>query len=109
MSTACGARLTQRHLHLLGLAYAWSGAFVMWVFWICFVVFLANPRWVPRLWPLPTVDHGGIGAHQIIAGLIALSLISLFGLQHSLMALVQVARHGNPSSCVSTRHLCARR
>jgi methanethiol S-methyltransferase len=79
-------RSTSRGSQLLGLAYAWTGFSVMWAFWACFVVFLATPRWAAHHWPLPTVDQGGFDMHPIMAAVINLCLISLFGLQHSLMA-----------------------
>lgn len=71
---------------LLGLLYAWSGFAVMWAFWLCFVVFLANPRWAAEAWPLPTIDQGGWVQHPLAAAGIDVTLIALFGLQHSLMA-----------------------
>jgi methanethiol S-methyltransferase len=77
---------TQSSKRLLGLAYAWSGFAVMWGFWICFVIFLADPPWAKKSWPLPTVDSGGAVDHPGLAALIDLVLISLFGLQHSMMA-----------------------
>jgi hypothetical protein len=67
------------------LAYAWSGVAVMWAFWISFVIFLASPRKLLDYWPLPTVDHGDAYPASL-AALIDLGLITLFGLQHSLMA-----------------------
>src|SRR5262249_33738966 len=70
----------------LGLLYAWSGFVIMWVFWICFVVFLANPRWAVRRWPLPTVDGPAGAIHPGLAVIVDIALIALFGLQHSLMA-----------------------
>jgi protein-S-isoprenylcysteine O-methyltransferase Ste14 len=70
----------------LGLAYAWSGFAVMWVFWVCFVIFLTDPSKLAPYWPLPTVDRGGVVEHPVAAALIDLALIALFGLQHSLMA-----------------------
>lgn len=69
-----------------GLLYAWSGFAVMWAFWICFVVFLANPRWASKSWPLPTVGSGGIGLHPLAAAIVDVALVALFGLQHSMMA-----------------------
>jgi len=74
-----------RIARLAGGAYAWLGFVVMWAFWVSFVVFLANPRWAGREWPLPTVD-GATDVHPGIAAVIDLALISLFGLQHSVMA-----------------------
>jgi protein-S-isoprenylcysteine O-methyltransferase Ste14 len=59
----------------------------MWAFWVSFVVFLAAPRQVASAWPLPMVDRGGffeIGPWE--AGAINVALITLFGLQHSVMA-----------------------
>jgi protein-S-isoprenylcysteine O-methyltransferase Ste14 len=58
----------------------------MWVFWISFVVFLAQPRQLLPYWPLPTVDEGGALLHPVLAALVDLLVIVLFGLQHSLMA-----------------------
>ena len=70
---------------IAGRAYAWAGFVVMWVFWICFVVFLASPRLLDG-WPLPTVDHGGWLQNPLAAALVDLGLVALFGLQHSVMA-----------------------
>lgn len=58
----------------------------MWIFWICFVIFLAQPRQILPYWPLPTVDEAGALLHPVLAALVDLLLIVLFGLQHSLMA-----------------------
>jgi protein-S-isoprenylcysteine O-methyltransferase Ste14 len=58
----------------------------MWAFWVCFIVFLADPRWAARHWPLPTVDGGGADLHPFLAALVDLLLIALFGIQHSVMA-----------------------
>jgi hypothetical protein len=69
-----------------GLLYAWSGFAVMGAFWVCFAVFLASPPWAPRYWALPTIDRGGLGLSSASSALIDVALISLFGLQHSLMA-----------------------
>jgi methanethiol S-methyltransferase len=69
-----------------GPLYAWSGSAVMGAFWVCFAVFLASPPWAPRYWPLPTVDRGGLGVSYVSSAFIDVALISLFGLQHSLMA-----------------------
>jgi protein-S-isoprenylcysteine O-methyltransferase Ste14 len=71
---------------LLGQTYAWSGFAIMWGFWICFVIFLAQPHQILPYWPLPTVDEGGASLHPAAAALVNLLLIALFGLQHSLMA-----------------------
>jgi methanethiol S-methyltransferase len=68
------------------LLYAWSGLFIMWAFWACFVVFLANPRWAARHWPFPTIDSPASGIHPGLAVMVDVALIALFGLQHSLMA-----------------------
>jgi hypothetical protein len=67
-----------------GLVYAWSGFAVMWAF--CFVIFLAEPRRILDIWPLPTVDRGGWVDTPALAALLDLCLIALFGLQHSVMA-----------------------
>jgi methanethiol S-methyltransferase len=69
-----------------GLAYAWSGIAIMWAFWICFFIFLSSPRRLRDGWPLPTVDQGGFVGPPVLAALIDVALIALFGLQHSLMA-----------------------
>ena len=79
-------RSTSRSSRLLALGYAWSGFLIMWAFWVSFVVFLATPRWAAQHWPLPTVDQGGLDVHPVAAAVIDLCLISMFGLQHSLMA-----------------------
>jgi protein-S-isoprenylcysteine O-methyltransferase Ste14 len=68
------------------LIYAWMGVAIMWAFWVSFVIFLAEPRQVLSWWPLPTVDRDDSLAHPAIAALIDLALVSLFGLQHSVMA-----------------------
>jgi protein-S-isoprenylcysteine O-methyltransferase Ste14 len=68
------------------LAYAWAGVAIMWAFWVSFVVFLAEPRQILRWWPLPTVDGIGSVAQPILAAVIDLALVALFGVQHSLMA-----------------------
>jgi protein-S-isoprenylcysteine O-methyltransferase Ste14 len=67
-------------------AYAWCGFAVMSAFWVSFVIFLAEPRQVLAWWPLPTIDGPRSVEHPAIAGLIDLALVSLFGLQHSIMA-----------------------
>ena len=68
------------------MAYTWSGIAIMWAFWISFVIFLASPRNLLDHWPLPTVDGDGIVTSPVLAGLVDLVLIAIFGLQHSLMA-----------------------
>lgn len=70
----------------IGLFYAWSGFAIMWGFWVSFVVFLAEPRLVLSFWPLPTVDHVSSLRSPLVAAVIDLSLIALFGVQHSVMA-----------------------
>jgi methanethiol S-methyltransferase len=69
-----------------GRSLAWSGFVIMWMFWISFVIFLADPVQVARFWPLPTVDDGGFVGHPVAAAAINIALIALFGVQHSLMA-----------------------
>jgi hypothetical protein len=69
-----------------GLAYAWAGIGVMWLFWTCFVVFLSSPGKLRETWPLPMVDQGGAVTSPWLAAVINICLISLFGLQHSVMA-----------------------
>jgi methanethiol S-methyltransferase len=71
---------------ILSLTYAWSAFAIMWVFWISFVIFLAQPQHLLHYWPLPTVDQGGALLHPVTAACVDLLLIALFGLQHSLMA-----------------------
>jgi hypothetical protein len=70
----------------IGPAYAWSGFAIMWTFWVSFVLFLAEPRHILSFWPLPTVDHAPSLRHPLLAAVIDLSLIALFGAQHSVMA-----------------------
>lgn len=74
------------HPTLIGPIYAWAGFAIMWAFWVSFVIFLANPYWAPTHWPLPTVDSGSTVDSPIIAAAIDMFLVSLFGLQHSIMA-----------------------
>ena len=80
------SEMATRPARFWGPIYAWSGFVIMWGFWICFVVFLATPRWAAEHWPFPTVDAGGANLHPLFAAIIDLMLIALFGLQHSLMA-----------------------
>lgn len=58
----------------------------MWLFWVCFVIFLCQPTVILSWWPLPTVDRGG----WLDSGTTRLALdagvIAVFGLQHSVMA-----------------------
>jgi hypothetical protein len=75
-----------RAILFVGLAYAWSGLIVMCAFWTCFVVFLANPNWAGRYWPLPTIDSPASSVHPAVALVVDITLIALFGLQHSVMA-----------------------
>jgi protein-S-isoprenylcysteine O-methyltransferase Ste14 len=70
----------------LALSYAWCGVAVMWAFWVSFVIFLAEPRHILAWWPLPTVDRSGSVEQAFVAGLIDLASVTLFGLQHSIMA-----------------------
>ena len=68
-------------------AFAWSGFAIMWLFWISFVVFLADRPRIVRFWPLPTINGGGIDDHvSTTASITNLALIALFGVQHSVMA-----------------------
>jgi hypothetical protein len=71
---------------LAALVYAWSGVAVMWGFWISFVIFLAEPRALMSWWPLPTIDRPGSAPHSLVAAIVDLGLVVLFGLQHSVMA-----------------------
>jgi protein-S-isoprenylcysteine O-methyltransferase Ste14 len=70
----------------LGLIYAWSAFSVMWGFWICFVIFLANPAGMTSWWPLPMIDSSDVSPHTFTSALVDVGLIALFGLQHSVMA-----------------------
>ena len=67
-------------------AFAWSGFAIMWLFWISFVVFLADRPRIVRFWPLPTINGGGVDDHVSTASITNLALIALFGVQHSVMA-----------------------
>jgi methanethiol S-methyltransferase len=58
----------------------------MWLVWACFLVFLASPPWTLELWPLKTVDFGGLGLHPLASVGINLCLLAVFCVQHSLMA-----------------------
>jgi hypothetical protein len=71
---------------LVALVYAWSGVAVMWGFWVSFVIFLAEPRALMSWWPLPTIDRAGSAPHSLVAAIVDLGLVVLFGLQHSVMA-----------------------
>jgi methanethiol S-methyltransferase len=77
---------THRTFVLAGMAYARSGVVVMWLFWICFVIFLAQPARILPFWPCPTVDTTDGVTSLALAGAIDVGLIALFGLQHSMMA-----------------------
>jgi methanethiol S-methyltransferase len=68
------------------LVYAWSGFAVMWGFWVSFVIFLAEPRGLMGWWPLPTVDRAGAPSGPLLAAIVDLGLVALFGFQHSVMA-----------------------
>jgi tellurite resistance protein TehA-like permease len=69
------------------LLYCMRGvASIMCAFWACFVVFLANPRWAARHWPLPTIDSPASGIHLALAVIVDITLIASLRLQHSLMA-----------------------
>jgi len=68
------------------LVYAWSGFAVMWGFWVSFVIFLTEPRGLMSWWPLPTVDRAGAPSDPLLAAIVDLGLVALFGLQHSVMA-----------------------
>ena len=79
-------RIGQGRAAVFGLFYAWSGFTIMWGFWISFVIFLADPQQLAAWWPLSTVDRGGTIDAPVLAAVIDIGLIGLFGLQHSLMA-----------------------
>ena len=70
----------------LALAYAWAGVAIMWAFWASFVIFLSEPRQVLAWWPLPTVDRTNSATYPALAAIIDVTLVMLFGLQHSVMA-----------------------
>src|SRR4051794_23534641 len=79
-------RETRQHRYF-GICYAWLGFAVMWGFWVSFVIFLATPRQLASVWPLPMVDRGGlVNPGLLTAALIDFSLIALFAVQHSAMA-----------------------
>jgi methanethiol S-methyltransferase len=84
-STAA-ARHSDGFWRAAGVAYALAGFGLMWVFWVAFVIFLANAPKLSAPWLYPTVDVGGGVDHPLAAALIDLGLIAIFGLQHSLMA-----------------------
>jgi protein-S-isoprenylcysteine O-methyltransferase Ste14 len=84
--TSFSSATDRRSARICGPLYAWMGLATMWIVWACFIVFLANPKWAAKEWPLPTVDAGGFGLPAFVAGLVDLLLIGLFGLQHSVMA-----------------------
>lgn len=68
-------------VRIAGLGFAWAGLAGSLVFWVNFVLFLANqPNLTGR-----TIDGAG-HASLLVAGFINAVLIALFGLQHSLMA-----------------------
>jgi protein-S-isoprenylcysteine O-methyltransferase Ste14 len=78
---------------LWALLYAWSGVVIMWAFWVSFLVFLAEPRQFMPWWPLPTIDQEEALLHPLVAAVIDLGLIALFGLQHSVMARPWFKKH----------------
>jgi methanethiol S-methyltransferase len=84
--TTFHAHAHSRVSRYVALGYAWSGLVIMWAFWICFVVFFADPRWAGRYWPLPSIDSRASTFHPGLAVVVDAALIALFGLQHSLMA-----------------------
>jgi len=69
-----------------GVVYAWSGVAVMWAFWVSFVIFLSEPRALMSWWPLPTIDQTGAATLSLLAAVVDLGLVMLFGIQHSVMA-----------------------
>src|SRR5690554_866318 len=74
-------------VRIAGLGFAWAGLAGSLVFWVNFVLFLANqPNLTGR-----TIDGAG-HASLLVAGFINAVLIALFGLQHSLMARESVKR-----------------
>lgn len=68
-----------------GLVYAWSGVAIMAIVWLCFAIFLAEPRRFLAFWPIQTVD-GDARLPVWAATIVDLLLIAMFGLQHSVMA-----------------------
>jgi methanethiol S-methyltransferase len=68
------------------LAYAWAGVLIMWGTWASFVIFLASPPQILRWWPLPTIDGRSTVDEPVLAAFIDLTLVAMFGLQHSVMA-----------------------
>jgi methanethiol S-methyltransferase len=85
-STSASARRHTDWSRLAGLIYGLSAVAIMWVFWVTFVIFLANAPKLTKPWLEPSVDVGGSIVHPLGAALIDLCLIAIFGLQHSLMA-----------------------
>jgi protein-S-isoprenylcysteine O-methyltransferase Ste14 len=77
----------------LALTYAWAGVVLMWAFWVSFVIFLAEPRQVLSWWPLPTVDRFDSTKPPLLAALVDLALVALFGVQHSVMARPWFKKH----------------
>ena len=73
-------------LRALGLGYALAAFAGTWVFFTWFVVFLANLPKRADPWVVPSIDVGGTADHPALALLFNVGLISLFCLQHSVMA-----------------------
>lgn len=68
-----------------GLVFSLSAFGMMWVFWTCFVAFLANVSRASPDWPTPSID-GGWSDNLFLSFIINSGLITFFSLQHSFMA-----------------------
>jgi hypothetical protein len=64
-----------------GLLYSWAAFGGTWVFFSAFVVFLSNAPDRAAPWLTPSVDTGP-SAGPILAVVVDVLLIGLFGLQH---------------------------
>ena len=74
---------------LAGLFYGLSAFGIALSIWAYFLVFMGNLRYPANPWVTPSVDVGSsVGGWQAV--LINISLLSLFGLQHSVMSRVHV-------------------
>lgn len=78
--------LTDRAARLGGLGYALLAFVLTFAFFAWFVIFAGNLPKPSKPWIDPTVDIGGSLDNALVAALIDIGLVALFGLQHSLMA-----------------------
>lgn len=79
------AKMRPTVIRFAATAYAIFAFFTTFAFFTCFVIFLGNLPSPSNPWITPTVDTGDAAA-PILAAIINIALIALFGLQHSLMA-----------------------